>query len=121
MEDQRISLGELPHAQGFLVLDVVEMAALFGTVPHALRQSAQMGGRLTAIEVPAKLLERVEPATVEKALEMVAERALAEVERCRRETDPGQAHARGRDHAFFTMLWANAQMALQSYKKPRLR
>lgn len=119
MEDQRISVGELPHAKGFLVLDVLELTALFSAAPGALKQTIALDGRLTLIEVPRDSLLHVTPTTIHTALELVAQRALDGAQRCRRETGRGQSHARGREHAFFTMLYANAHMALQEYASPR--
>lgn len=109
MEDQRMSVGELPHAKGFLVLDRVEMAELFGTTVDVLQESVVREGRLTLLAVPRDRLTCVTADTIRKAIESLAKRALGEVKKCRR------AKAQGRDHAYFTMLYANARMALEAY------
>lgn len=113
MEDQRMTIGELPHARGFLVLDRVELAELFATVPDALRQVTRRGERLTLVEIPRAVLGCVSPETIQAALKLLADRALAGVQRCRRSGEGGQAN--GREHAYFTMLYANAHMALRTY------
>ncbi|MCY1071011.1 AAA family ATPase [Nannocystis sp. RBIL2] len=116
MEDQRISVGEMPHAKGFLVLDVIEMGALFNVPQNALRTFDALNGRLTLIEIPRDVLLNVSPATITAALERVADRAIKGIERCRRQADGTRAHARGREHAFYTMLYANAHIALKTYR-----
>ena len=63
MEDQQMRIGELPTAHGFVVLDSIEVAALFGgTFGEDVREiSGTHGGRLTQTEVSAWALTRRDP------------------------------------------------------------
>ncbi len=118
LEDQEMTTGELPHARGFLVLDDVELRALFGlssAEAAELRYSLVHSGRLSFAEVPARLLDRCNGTTVRQALELLRDRALEQVGRLRSGSqDPEPLHRRGRRHAFFSLLHTNATLALRS-------
>jgi hypothetical protein len=115
MEDQRMNVGELPTAHGFVVLDAVEVAALFSTVPgegvHAL--PAGRDGRLTQIAVSARAVRNAKSETIVAALEQVKQRARSEVERLRDEN--ARNFQAGRRHAYYSMLHMNATLARRAF------
>jgi SAM-dependent methyltransferase len=115
MEDQNMTVGELPTAHGFIVLDVIEVAALFGTTPGKdVRELERVhNGRLTQIEVSAGVLRNVTPARIAQALDFVVKRARSEVERLRLEDQ--RSFRAGRSHAYFSMLHMNAMLARPAY------
>lgn len=114
LEDQRMSEGELPHDRGYLVLDDVELRALFqlsSADAPKLRYSLAYGDRLSLAEIPATFLGRCRVDQVGEALELLRKRALDQIERLRRDTKV-EAHRRGRWHAFYALLHTNATLAL---------
>ncbi len=115
MEDQNMTVGELPTAHGFIVLDVIEVAALFGTTPgREVRELERVhDGRLTQIEVSAGVLRNVTPVRIAQALDFVVKRARSEVERLRVEDQ--RTFRAGRSHAYFSMLHMNAMLARPAY------
>jgi SAM-dependent methyltransferase len=115
MEDQYPSHGELPHKGGFLVMDLDELRMLFGTNDVAsVHESAD--GRLTAFRVARKHLCSVGANTLKRTVEKVLERALRGLNAVRQDQfePPLSASHRGRRHAFFVLLAANAANTLSS-------
>lgn len=106
VEDQRPRIGELPHGQGFLILDKIELRELFRT--EAIRGVEAMEGRLTAYAVPAAALTNVNAQSIHAALQLLERRALAEVERLR--TRGASSAQAGRAHALYAMMSVNAQL-----------
>lgn len=115
IEDQRPAVGELPHEKGFIVLDHVEMQAMFGgsdtvrSLPDAIPEPYRT--RVTVLELPAKILGNWTSENQTRALEMVRSRARDAVERLRDRNAPVTQQS-GRLHALYAMLWMNADMAL---------
>jgi hypothetical protein len=108
---------ELPHDAGYLVLDEVELRALFGLARGAdqLRYACVRNGRLSIAEVSARALRGCSSVRVNKALKKVQQRALKQIKSLRR---PGaraklklSAHQLGRLHAFYALLYTNATLA----------
>lgn len=112
MEDQRMRIGELPNEEGFLVLDEIEVAALFGVGPGTKVRaiSYEQEGRLSAIEIQAELIPSISKTNIEKALRMVTERAENKVRDLR--TRSNKKFQSGREHAYYSMLFMNAKLAL---------
>ena len=109
MEDQLISVGELPHPKGFLVLDLYAMRALFRASREELPDvMAGSGDRLSMIEIPRPVLGRFGELRWLEALRLVSERALREAEALRRAGD--SSWQAGRRHAFYAMLLLNARL-----------
>lgn len=115
MEDQRMTIGELPTAHGFVVLDAIEVAALFGARPgEDVRElPTAYGGRLTQIVVAARVVRNSSAATIASALDHVQRRARAEVEKLRDEN--AQSFQAGRQHAYYSMLHLNATLARRAF------
>lgn len=114
-EDQQMSVGELPHDAGYLVLDRIELCALFQLDPggDALGYHEQRG-RLSVAEVPASALRACSQARVGVALEQLRVRALRQLQslRGRGTASSGLSpHQRGRLHAYYAMLHTNATIA----------
>ncbi|MEP7126970.1 MAG: AAA family ATPase [Byssovorax sp.] len=115
MEDQNMPVGELPTAHGFIVLDTIEVSALFGTTPgKGVREIERVHhGRLTQIEVHAGVLRNATSESIKQALGLVVKRARSAVERLRQENQ--RTFQAGRSHAYFSMLHMNAMLALSAY------
>jgi ABC-type lipoprotein export system ATPase subunit len=118
LEDQLMTGGELPHDRGFLVLDDVELRALFSlSSPEAegFQYSPAYDGRLSLAEIPALFLDRCRGECVREALQLLRKRALGQIEALRGKAGQKIApHRRGRQHAFFALLHTNATLALSS-------
>jgi SAM-dependent methyltransferase len=112
MEDQRPPIGELPHREGFIVLDHGEVRLLFGRSSDPRKLSTN--DRLSAIEVPQGLLRTATGDTVRAALEAVVRRAEREIEHLRLNLDT-TSHHQGRQHAYFALLHVNACLALHGF------
>lgn len=110
MEDQEMSMGELPTKEGFVVLDEIEVMALFGvaTGQGVKDVSAAPGGRLSVIEVQHSVLCRYSRDNLNTALEMVMRRAKSRIESLRAGTASFQG---GRQHAYYSILYVNAMLA----------
>lgn len=115
MEDQNMTIGELPTAHGFIVLDAVEVSALFGSTPgkDVREVASDHNGRLSQIEVAARVLRDATPARIAQALDFVVKRARSEVEKLRQ--DDHRSFRAGRSHAYFSMLHMNAVLARSTY------
>lgn len=105
VEDQRPRIGELPYKQGFLILDRIDLRALFGV---EVRGGEAQEGRLTAFLVPRAALRNVNADTIHAALRTLERRARDEVKRLRERGDPS-AKA-GRLHALYAMMSINVQL-----------
>jgi SAM-dependent methyltransferase len=116
IEDQMISVGELPNEKGFVVLDTIEMQALFGG-SHAVRELSgdvpeAYKGRISILEIPAEHLTRYSTPNKLAALRLVSERARCRVKALRAEKGKTNTQKAGRLHALYAMLWMNAELAL---------
>ena len=116
IEDQEPRVGELPHADGFIVLERAEWRALVDCEIGERRR--EHGGRsLTAFEIPVASLASAGP-HLSRTLGLVQQRCIREVNALRR---AGAASARaGRKHAFYASLHLNATLALSAYPPPAL-
>jgi ABC-type branched-subunit amino acid transport system ATPase component/SAM-dependent methyltransferase len=116
MEDQQMPVGELPHEKGYLVLEKDELGALFGIPSNELDhlRSYSRETRLTIFEIPARYLDRCTEVTRQTALGRVRDRAMRALKNLRSApSEPGALHRRGREHAYYAMLHANAVLALE--------
>ena len=113
MEDQRMRVGELPSAHGFVVLDEIELAALFNVKPGGdVRVVSNAGeGRLSAIEIRRSALNGISKTTIGCALEIVKMRAESNVKELR--ASASKTTQAGREHAYYAMLYMNAMLASQ--------
>jgi energy-coupling factor transporter ATP-binding protein EcfA2 len=114
LEDQRMAVGELPHANGFLVLDEFELWELFvvGSDERSqVKWTVEYDGRLSLFEVPLRFLDRVSVRSTVAALTALQKRAQTEIQSIR-STKNELTHRDGRLHAYYTMLYANASLAL---------
>ncbi|WP_338082180.1 methyltransferase domain-containing protein [Enhygromyxa salina] len=117
LEDQQMSVGELPHDAGYIVLDEVELCALFNAAAGTplLRYGQLHAGRLSIAEISAQLLVACTPDCVNKALKQVQQRALDQITTLRRPKGPASpaepGHRRGRLHAYYALLHTNATLA----------
>lgn len=116
MEDQNMGLGELPTAHGFIVLDLIEIAELFNTTPQEVRKlPSARNGRLTQVAVPYKVLGSITAKQIGLTLQLVQERAHKKVVELRGQKDP--SFQAGRLHAYFSMLYVNATLALNVFSQ----
>jgi energy-coupling factor transporter ATP-binding protein EcfA2/SAM-dependent methyltransferase len=115
MEDQQMRVGELPTAHGFVVLDAIEVAALFGArLGDEVRElQAAHGGRLTQIEISARVLPNANAARLKEALGHVQFRARHKVAELRAKNE--SSFQAGRLHAYYSMLFVNAMLAQATY------
>jgi energy-coupling factor transporter ATP-binding protein EcfA2 len=113
LEDQQMSVGEMPHHKGYLVLDEVELCALFGVARGSASLRYFHDGRLSVAEISSNQLTECTPDRVNKALKQVQARALKQIQVLRRQGTSSTVpeHRRGRQHAYYAMLYANATLA----------
>jgi hypothetical protein len=112
MEDQEPPVGELPTEHGFILLDLTALRILFG-------QSIEVRpllepGRLTAFEVPQKLLQSFDDRHLRDALVETRDRAKLALQRLRKGETADSPQAQGRRHAFLALLYTTAQLTLDS-------
>jgi SAM-dependent methyltransferase len=118
LEDQTPSVGELPHADGYVILNEPALQHLFGSKDAVLRLSMEKDGRLTAFAVPRVFLKRVTPQTLGRSLASVKRMAEERI-RCIRDKHRGQRSFQdGRLHAHFSLLYANALLASRQFPEP---
>lgn len=110
MEDQEISIGEMPHAGGFLVMNLDEVRTLFAS-PAVEDAAPQATPRLTAFAVPRALLSSVSQESTTAAVRRLQVRAQKELREFRAKNEA--TGVAGRRHAFLAMLHANAALALE--------
>jgi hypothetical protein len=116
LEDQLPQVGELPHANGYVILDEIALMELFGSQDAVRRLSVEREGRLTAFGIPKPFLRNASAETIRKALEKVKRKAKEEL-RLLRETSQGtRSFQAGRRHAHYALLHTNAQLALEEYE-----
>jgi hypothetical protein len=110
MEDQEPAVGELPTREGFIVLDLTAMRTLFGRTTEVRALSDD--DRLTALEIPRRLLQGYTGEHLRDALQETSDRAKAELRRLRAGGISGTPQGLGRRHAFYALLFASTQLAL---------
>lgn len=117
IEDQEPSVGELPHDKGFLLLNIHELAQLFGGDSRHVEDRSPgpnvAGGRISVACVSAAYLNLVSDANRSLALDSLRLRAISEVDRIRRASSAAQRD--GRRHALYVMLAFNAARALEGH------
>jgi ubiquinone/menaquinone biosynthesis C-methylase UbiE len=114
-EDQTPSTGELPHADGYVILNEPALQHLFGSKNAVVRLPSERGERLTAFAIPRTFLKKVTPETIGKALGSVKRMAEENMRRIRDERRGGRSFQDGRLHAHFALLLANAHLASQQF------
>jgi SAM-dependent methyltransferase len=118
LEDQLPSVGELPHSNGYIILDELALKALFGSSRAVLPLPPSKDGRLTAFAISRSTLPHATLHGIRQALEMVSRRAKQKIQEIRARTEKERSHQLGRQHAHYTLLYANAQLALEEYREP---
>jgi SAM-dependent methyltransferase len=118
LEDQLPTVGELPHPHGYIILDELALKALFGSSQAVLTLPPSKDGRLTAFAISRSTLLQVTLQGIRQALEMVSRRAKQKIQEIRTRTEKERSHQLGRQHAHYTLLYANAQLALEEYREP---
>lgn len=120
IEDMHIPHGEHAHEHGFILLDTHELQKLFGAKPESgslIEDSdPKRPDRLKAHLVSAKLLSNVSRETICAALDCRVNSAGAKIAELRKPT-ASKPFAAGQLLALYTMLYANASLALASYMK----
>jgi len=112
MEDQQISIGEMPHLGGFMVLNLDEIRVLVSS-PLVEDAVPSTSARLTAFAIPRGVLQKVTQETLSEAVRRVRFRALGELRSLR--LSASSTGAAGRQHAYFALLHANAALALEDF------
>jgi SAM-dependent methyltransferase len=118
LEDQLLPVGELPHANGYIVLDDVALMSLFNSGDAIQFCSAERNGRLTAYGIPRKYLPGATTASIIDALKKVRNMAKEELLRLREGGPEQRSFQAGRRHAHYALLHTNAQLALNEYGVP---
>lgn len=112
MEDREMPVGELPHRNGFIVLDLKALRDLMGSSTGVEEQGSDPRLGVTTItrEALAKSLGADFPRRMERALVGLYQR---ETERVRRLRDqPDKTYKTGRNHARSAMSLVNITLAL---------
>ncbi|MFL5358968.1 AAA family ATPase [Archangium sp.] len=115
LEDQLPNVGELPHENGYVILDEFALKELFNSRSAVMALHSEQDARLTAFAITRSALKQVTSETIGKALGKVMRRAREEIRRIRAVSMNERTYQLGRRHAHFTMLYANAQLALEKY------
>ena len=114
LEDLELPVGELPNPTGFLVLDLDELRALFGStkqvMPLAKAAPARCSAVVIAREALAPLVADAAKFNLDAALKQLKTRALREIAHLRSAESSSYKH--GRAHARAAMLLANVELAL---------
>ncbi|MFP2930765.1 methyltransferase domain-containing protein [Pyxidicoccus sp. 3LG] len=118
MEDQVPSVGELPHDNGYVILHDLALMELFGSKDAVTSLPSMLEGRLTAFAIPRRFLLDVTPKTIGRALHKVMSHARDGIRRIRDTRLQERSFKDGRRHAHFTLLYANAMLALEEYPFP---
>jgi energy-coupling factor transporter ATP-binding protein EcfA2 len=115
IEDQAPPVGELPHEKGFIVLDYIEIQAMFGKSGSVEDLSARVPeayhGRVSIFRVTRDALAGYSDEHLQRALGFVTKRARDQVEKLRSDTLSLKEQQSGRLHALYAMLWMNAELA----------
>lgn len=117
-KDQSPPTGELPHANGYVILDELGLQHLFDSKEAVLRMPAKKDGRLTAFSIPRAFLPRVQPQTIGRALASVKRKAEEQIRQIRAKGKAKRTFQLGRLHAHITVLYANAQLASREFPDP---
>lgn len=120
-EDQTPSIGELPHADGYVILNEPALQHLFGSKNAVMLLSPARGEKLTAFAVPRTFLKKVTPETIGKALGSVKRMAEERIRSIRDRRRNERSFQDGRQHAHFALLYANAHLASQQFPEPEER
>lgn len=116
LEDQLPSVGELPHANGYVILDDIALMELFASKEAVQHRSIEKDGRLTAFGIPKRFLRNASAATIQKTLEKVRRKAKDELRNLRAAGSGEHSFQHGRRHAHYALLLTNAQLALEEYQ-----
>jgi predicted ATPase len=115
LEDQLLPVGELPHANGYIVLDDVALMSLFNSDKAIQFQSTARGGRLTAYGIPRNYLRQATTESIVSALKKVRNMAKQQLLLLRKDSPGERSFQSGRRHAHYALLHTNAQLALDEY------
>jgi ABC-type multidrug transport system ATPase subunit len=118
LEDQLPSVGELPHANGYVILDELALMELFGAQEAVRTLSLDKKGRLTAFGIPRAFLRNASATTICKTLERVKRKAKDELRLLREAGQQQRSFQMGRLHAHYALLHSNALLALDEYQMP---
>lgn len=103
LEDQTPSVGELPHTDGYVILNEPALQHLFGSKDAA---------------IPRAFLKRVTPQTIGRALASVKRMAEERIRLIRGKHRDQRSFQDGRLHAHFALLYANALLASRQFPEP---
>jgi SAM-dependent methyltransferase len=112
-EAETLNVGELPNEIGYLLMHHEELQLLFDAGTEVVRVAEDKECRTSVVELPRRVLERMDPNTVKKALLHLAGRSMEEVKRLRKPGTIKSDHRAARQHAFHTVQHVNACLALQ--------
>jgi len=112
LEDQMVPIGELPHAAGFVVLELDELKILFGDDDRVIEAARHEVRNLSVFLVPASALKATSIATVIASLTALGPRVLEAIKELRANDNLGRRE--GRKHAFLALQYLNAKLALQT-------
>ena len=116
LEDQQMRVGELPHARGFIVLNLAEWRTLLGNskaVVHHPKSNAKCS--IVVIGREALLAcddETAMKARLDECLNDVKRRLLEELKALRERGE--RTHVAGRTHARLAMQVANVELSLRA-------
>lgn len=116
MEDQKMSVGEMPHEQGFLVLNYTEVVYLFQGAGD-LGEKMDDKKRCSVVLVPMSKLPSLDDKKKfadqqTSAFRQLQKRARESIEDIRKKSKAELTAEDGLTHARMTMLFANASLAL---------
>ncbi|WP_353166790.1 AAA family ATPase [Empedobacter brevis] len=112
IEDQYLAIGEKAHANGFLVLDELELKKLFNmdNEDGYLSTDYRNDGRLKSHHIPKKCIERFNRETKRNALQTLLQRSKDKMRLIRGKDNPNFKD--GKLHAFWSQQLANATLAI---------
>lgn len=124
VEDQRLSVGEMAHPFGFVILNLQGVKALFDwreidtDLSCDPRGDPENNGRLTAFRIPGRMLGQVTRTTVRNALVRVRENAAHQIRALRTRQESAASFRSGRAHGLWCQLYTNTSLVLAEHWGP---
>lgn len=111
VEDHQIPIGEKAHANGFLVLDTLQLKELFLiTSNQDIKVTEEKEGRLKVHQISKKVLTNITKESRCSALNELKKTAKKKILDIR---EKGTSYKEGQLHGFWTQQFANAELALE--------